>query len=276
MKKLLFVISFVLFICFSGLSANAQEEINIKINDIPIYFEHEFVNKDDRTLLPLRELCESMGISDIKYDADYKMIFINTDEKTLFMAIDMEFYQLNGQILNLDVPPILVEDTTYVPVRFVAEAFDFDVAWDGETRTVILTKKGYEVPEKFTVKPEPKPTYSEEDLYWLSKIVTVEARGMSPEGKLAIANVIYNRVKSEVYPNTVHDVIFQVDSGYVQFPPAHMAGFMEMEASEGAKTAALEALSGNNNIEDCLFFNNAPFSSKPEIFKIIEGEYFYK
>ncbi len=276
MKRMFFGIFLVLFMTLTGLSVNAQEEINIKINDATIYFEHDLLNKDGRTFLPLRELCESMGISDIVYDPEYKMIFINSENKTLFMAIDMEYYQLNGQILNLDVPPMLVEDTTYVPVRFVAEAFDFEVAWDEASRSVLLTKKDYEAPEEFKVKPEPEPTYSEDDLYWLSKIVTVEARGMSPEGKLAIANVIYNRVKSSIYPNTVHDVIFQIDSGYVQFPPAHMAGFIEMEASEGAKQAALEALSGNNNIEDCLFFNNAPFSSKPEIFKIIEGEYFYK
>ncbi len=300
MKNKVFTITFILILGFMSLTVRADEgvdaevinpenEIHLNINESVVYFEHSIVNKDGRTFLPLREFCEALGITEISYDAAYKLIFIKKEDMSLVMAIDTEYYQMKEQIFKLDASPMLIDDTTYVPIRLVAEAFDFSVDWNNDTRTVILKKDDYEVPEKYTIKPEPKPeekpveaekpvepTYSEDDLYWLSKIVTVEARNLSYEGKLAIANVVYNRVKSPLYPNTVKDVIFQIDSGYVQFPPAQRAGFADMPAEEEAKKAALAALTGTNNIEDCLFFNNAPFSSKPEIFKVIEGEYFYK
>jgi len=47
---------------------------------------------------------------------------------------------------------------------------------------------------------------------------------MSLEGKLAVANVVLNRVKSPSFPNTVYDVIFQKG----QFPPAYKSGFKEL------------------------------------------------
>ena len=36
-----------------------------------------------------------------------------------------------------------------------------------------------------------------------------EARGESLEGQIAITNVVFNRVKSEFYPNTITEVVYQ-------------------------------------------------------------------
>lgn len=48
---------------------------------------------------------------------------------------------VNGQAVNSDVPGIIFDDRTVLPVRAVAEALGLDVAWDGETYTVTLTSK---------------------------------------------------------------------------------------------------------------------------------------
>jgi spore germination cell wall hydrolase CwlJ-like protein len=88
--------------------------------------------------------------------------------------------------------------------------------------------------------------------------------------------VVLNRKKSPYFPDTIHDVIFEVDTGYVQFPPAHRSGFRETEPDNKSIIAAKMALEGINNIGDCLYFNNRPFKGKDkDLYKIIEGEYFY-
>ena len=39
---------------------------------------------------------------------------------------------------NLDVQPVVLEDRTLVPVRFIAESFGAKVGWDGATETVTV------------------------------------------------------------------------------------------------------------------------------------------
>jgi len=63
---------------------------------------------------------------------------------------------------------------------------------------------------------------------------------MSLEGKLAVANVVLNRVKSPSFPNTVYDVIFQKG----QFPPAYKSGFKELVPPDECIIAAKMALEG--------------------------------
>ncbi len=296
MKNRFIIICFVLFLSIANV--NASDGVGLKINGQKIQFENDIIIKDNRTFLPLEEVCKVIGLNDFKYDDRYKMFTINDDvnDKHLFMAIDIDLYQLNAQIFNLDVPPMLVDGVPYVPIRFVAEAFEFDVAWDNDNRCVILDKSGYIAPEEYIyvekkeevkveekekveeeVKEEQVSKYDEDELLWLGRIVTVEARGLSYEGKLAIANVVLNRVKSSKFPSSVHGVIFQIDSGYVQFPPAHKKGFSEIKPSKVVLDVCKDALDGKNNIENCLYFNNRPFKSKADdFFKEIEGEYFYK
>ena len=51
-----------------------------------------------------------------------------------------EMYKDSSAVV-LDVPAIIVNNRTYVPARVVSEAFDCDVNWDGDTKTVLITDK---------------------------------------------------------------------------------------------------------------------------------------
>jgi len=109
----------------------------------------------------------------------------------------------------------------------------------------------------------------------LSRIVQVETGGASEDMMLGVANVVLNRVKSPLFPDTIHDVIFQVDV-HTQFPPAHKASFTSLIPGELAIEMSRRALEGENNVETCLYFNNSPFRTKADdLYQIIDGEYFY-
>ena len=103
------------------------------------------------------------------------------------------------------------EDILYIPLSRAAKAFGFDITYVPEDNTTYLTRlRSAVVPgEEF---------YDEEELYWLSKIIHAEAQGEPFDGKLAVGNVILNRVESEEFPDTVYDVIFDDEHG-VQFTP---------------------------------------------------------
>ena len=49
--------------------------------------------------------------------------------------------QIHNQKIKLDTAPIIVNDRTLVPLRAVSEAFDYDVNWDEDTKTVTISKE---------------------------------------------------------------------------------------------------------------------------------------
>ena len=93
---------------------------------------------DDRTLVPLRAIFESMGAS-VSWDGDTQKItadFENGDNIVMF--INNKAGVANGNAFNMDVAPMIINDRTMVPVRAVAEAVGADVGWDNATRTVTV------------------------------------------------------------------------------------------------------------------------------------------
>ncbi|MFX4261145.1 stalk domain-containing protein [Pelotomaculum propionicicum] len=52
---------------------------------------------------------------------------------------------LDGQQLSFDVPPVIENGSTLVPLRVIFEALGADVQWDGNTQTVTATKSGNEI-----------------------------------------------------------------------------------------------------------------------------------
>ena len=47
-------------------------------------------------------------------------------------------FEVNGKKVENDVPPLNINDRTYVPVRFVSEHMGLNVDWDEKTETVTL------------------------------------------------------------------------------------------------------------------------------------------
>ena len=90
-----------------------------------------------------------------------------------------------------------------------------------------------------------------EDLLLLSKLVTGEARGESYEGQVAVAAVVINRVKDARFPNSIKDVIYQKNAFSVVND-----GSINMQPTESAYNAAIEALYGKDPTNKAVFFWN--------------------
>ena len=65
------------------------------------------------------------------------------------------------------------------------------------------------VNDKDFVEYEQEIVYNQEEISCLAVNIYHEARGESEEGKLAVAFVTLNRVKSNAYPDTVCEVVYQ-------------------------------------------------------------------
>lgn len=64
------------------------------------------------------------------------------------ISYDAPSIYINGEYLECDVPPVIENGRTLVPIRAVSEYFKFDIKWDGEARRVEV-KDGEDVLELF-------------------------------------------------------------------------------------------------------------------------------
>ncbi len=95
--------------------------------------------KDDRTMVPLRFLTESMGAT-VGYNDQTRGITITLGETVMELTVDEKTYLLNGVAYEMDCAAEIVENRTFVPVRFVSEALGKAVKWLNTERIVVVTE----------------------------------------------------------------------------------------------------------------------------------------
>lgn len=110
------------------------------------------------------------------------------------------------------------------------------------------------------------------DLYWLSRIIHAEAEAEPYQGKVAVGNVILNRVSSKDFPNTVKGVIFEYYKHIPQFSPV-ANGTIYNDPSTASIQAAKDALNGSRPVANSTYFFNP---SKAEGKWIVENKIYFK
>ena len=118
---------------------------------------------NSRTLLPIRAVVESIG-GDIRWDSDTRTISIDVSGKSILLSMKnpvlveanvfmgdergdglMDVYEgskemiVNGISEENDVPAMIINDRTFMPLRFIAETAGANVQWDQPTKTVTVT-----------------------------------------------------------------------------------------------------------------------------------------
>lgn len=95
-----------------------------------------------------------------------------------------------------------------------------------------------------------------EDYDALLRIVESEASGEDETGRLLVANVVLNRVRSAAFPNTVTEVVYQTRNGKAQFSPVHTGKIARVTVSDTTRAAVARALAGEDVSEGALYFLN--------------------
>lgn len=128
----------------------------------------------------------------------------------------------------------------------------------------------------------PTMEISDDDLWILACIIDWESGWEPYEGKLAVANIVLNRVRSSHYPNTVSDVVYAKNQFSGVMSGGEISSRFAKRLADGPRTdecmeAALEALSGKNNIGIYTAFNGTQYIDFSVVtdFVIIGGHCFY-
>ncbi len=198
MKKLFVLMTAVIILltvmtgtAFGADAAAIKEAPDIKIvmDGSLTTYKNVPVSVNGSNLLPLREMLVNLGVPNdddhIIYDSKEKSITIVMEQTTILLKIGDATAYVNDSPLTLNAAPVLYNNSTYIPVRFVAEALDKKVAWDGTTRTVFVSDRAnYESIEKLMNKSN--EAASQTDKYR----VKMDINAVSGTGALKFAIVI--------------------------------------------------------------------------------------
>ena len=196
---------------------------------------------------------ETDSAGNAEEDEDTPEANVEEAETLRFTAVVGEKYvQANGRYLYVKDGVRLVHDKVAVPVRVLAEIFNLDVGYDSATENVTLDSQS----GVGAYLQDAESYYNADTLYWLSRIIYAESGNQVREGKIAVGNVVMNRVASPLFPDNIYDVLFQRN----QFSPA-ISGSIYRDPNADSVVAAKLVMDGAVALENVLFFNRAGMNS---------------
>ena len=137
-------------------------------------------------------------------------------------------------------------------------ASDLDFGTEGARKVELLREKSIGISEE-------QLTMSDEDYNTLLKIVEAEAGGEDMKGKILVANVIFNRMKSPEFPSTVTEVVWENVAGSPQFSPTADGRIHTVTVSAETREAVNRAIDGENYSKGALFFVEEEYADKSNV-----------
>jgi len=251
--SLVFVICLlsVLF-CVSAFADELQED-GVNYTEVPVYVDGLLACRGytigDNTCISLAAICNVLDHDAVfTYGTDSESEERNTlTVEVCDIEITVDFSSrymcANGRYLYLPDGYQEIEGEPVFPIEVIAKLFTLSSYWHEESETYNLDTMEEEILEPA------EEFYDENELYWLSRIITWESGNQPLEGQIGVGNVVLNRVADPAFADSIRGVIFQtgqfsvVESGAIYGTPYDISVI-----------AAKLVLEGYNTVGNALFF----------------------
>jgi hypothetical protein len=148
-------------VAMAGVLAFSQNKaIQVTVNGTPVDFQGQGPTmRGDRVMVPLRGVLEQLGAR-VDWDPANQTVSAKRGKTLVRLTIGETTASVNGSPVNLDVPALIINSSTMVPLRFVGEALGDHVRWDSSDYMVMINTQGgdYDIP---TPQPRPRPRDAE-------------------------------------------------------------------------------------------------------------------
>ena len=142
MKRFLTIVLMLCMCLAIGVFADEAKPVTVTLNGETVdcaSYGQEATIVEGRTLVPLRAIFEALGAS-VEWNAETRTVDSKLGETEISLTIGENKLIKNGEEIALDVPAMIMNGRTLVPVRAVSESFGVNVEWDGEKRIVTLSE----------------------------------------------------------------------------------------------------------------------------------------
>ncbi len=196
------------------------------------------------TYVALRSFINELTSMNVSYYSARRTMEISGEGLSMSATDGSNIVYANGRVLYSLSPNVIMNNgRMYTPLSVLAKALGLTYS-DASSRAYLSGM----------VRPLTSGSvfYDTDAVYWLSRIISAESRGEPLLGQIAVGNVVLNRVRSPLYPNTIWGVIFDKKYG-VQFSPI-LNGTIYNAPSASAIEAAKICLEGYSITTRALFF----------------------
>ena len=146
-----------------------------------------------------KELDESVQIG---WDGSSSTVTVKSSKLSLTAKVGQLYIQANGRYLYVPEGVQMVGGKVTVPLSVLVKAFDARLSWDAASGTAVVNRGSGAIQSGDSY-------YNQDDLFWLSRIIQAECGNQPLEGRMAVGNVVLNRVKNPAFPSTVKGVLSQ-------------------------------------------------------------------
>lgn len=202
------------------------------------------------------------------YALEGDMVRESTEEETE-ISEEQIVYGLESVIQG-----VLLSQDTETQINKIGTSFELVlVGQRAETREIQAhldfivpdTEEIEEIRNRSIVYSESQLIMSDEDYANLLKIVEAEAGGEDLKGKILVANVIFNRVKSPDFPSNVTDVVWERSGGSAQFSPVADGRIYTVTVSKETKEAVNRAIDGEDYSHGALYFMEERYADEENV-----------
>lgn len=206
------------------------------------------------TFVPLRALCEACGV-ELSWSGGDTAIDVQLGPLSVHGEKDRQYLVADGRYVWAPGGWLVRGEELYLPVPAVQMLFG--VRAESDAKGCAFSVKGAKLLEGG--EDYYALNFPADDFYWLTHIIHAEAGSEPMEGKIGVGNVVMNRVRSERFPDTVFDVVYDTEH-VIQFEPVSVGAIHE-DPDEDSVAAACMVLEGASTVGDCLYFVNPSYGS---------------
>jgi len=229
-----------------SLTASATSYVKVTVDGEP--FSGSVQVKNNTTYVGIRKFATDLDPSaSVTYNSATRTLTVRSNALTLTCTDGSSYIVANGRYLYDDQSIWMKNGTMYAPIMQLYRAFGAGIKWSD-------TLHGFAVTRGSGAIASGSSYYRSDEVLWLSRIISAEAKGEPLKGKIAVGNVILNRVRNSAFPNTIYGVIFDKKHG-VQFTPA-ASGTIYGTPTEESIIAAKICLEGYTVSSGILYFVN--------------------
>jgi uncharacterized protein DUF4300/copper amine oxidase-like protein len=138
MKKIISMV-IIFIIILSNFVFAESEPIKVEVNNQELVFDVEPIIIEDLTVVPVRLIFESLAL-EVIWDQTNRTVTGKNKDNLISLQIDEDNAKVNGNVVKLDTPAVIIDGRTMVPARFIGEATGAKVSWNEDTKTVSIDK----------------------------------------------------------------------------------------------------------------------------------------
>lgn len=225
-----------------------REFYGVTVNGVPMTTDPMLTTQDGVLYGSLRSLSAAL-VSGVQINWANGIATVYKEGVLSLTAVPGQNYIVaNGRYLPVEGGVFARNGAICVPLDTLVKAVDATYVWLADGTLALTTGSGGIL--------SGDAFYNADDLYWLSRIIYAESGNQPLRGKIAVGNVVLNRVSNSRFPNTVYGVIFQRN----QFSPVSNGTIKRTPNAESVLAAKL-CLDGAVELENALYFNRVGLKS---------------